>query len=98
LVFPNLYLGPCSAASNAAFLAANSITHVLSIGSTPSTNAPSVIYHRLSLTDSQSSSIAKVVDAATSTIDAALASHNRTGKILIVLLLSRDHPQLWWHI
>jgi atypical dual specificity phosphatase len=83
LIFPNLYLGPCSAASSVAFLTSNSITRVLSIGSTPSSKVPGVIYNHLSLTDSQSSSIAKVVDIAITIIEAALGSHNRTGKILV---------------
>ena len=66
---PSLYIGPCSAASSTSYLNFNSITHVLSIGATPSARVPGVVYHRLPLTDSQTSSIAKTVDAAVTIID-----------------------------
>lgn len=82
-VYPSLFLGPYSAATNSTFLAANPITYVLSIGSAPSQYVPNVVYSRLALTDSTSSSITKVVDAANSIIDDALASHNGTGRILV---------------
>ncbi|OBZ77831.1 Dual specificity protein phosphatase 1 [Grifola frondosa] len=53
LIFSDfLYLGPCSAASSAPFLARNSITHVLSVGATPASPVPGVTYDRLALTDS----------------------------------------------
>ncbi|KIM84483.1 hypothetical protein PILCRDRAFT_384631 [Piloderma croceum F 1598] len=73
LIFPNLYLGPCSAASNVTFWLRSRSTNVLGI-----------IYNRLFLTDSQSSTTFKVVDAAISIIDGAFgASHNSTGRILV---------------
>ncbi|RFU34732.1 hypothetical protein B7463_g1645, partial [Scytalidium lignicola] len=78
---PSLYLGPRSAASDAAFLNSHSITHVLSIGTTPSTQVPSVTYHRLALTDSQTSSISKVTNAAVEIVDSVIVGE--TGKILI---------------
>ncbi|KAJ7118619.1 protein-tyrosine phosphatase-like protein [Mycena crocata] len=80
---PSIYLGPCSAASSKSFLTANSITHVLSIGATPKENIDGVVYHRISLTDSPSSSILKVYDVACTIIDAALRSKNESGKILV---------------
>ncbi|KAF7794356.1 hypothetical protein EIP86_005490 [Pleurotus ostreatoroseus] len=86
LILPSLYLGPCSAASNKAFLTSNAITHVLSVGSTPSEKIEGVTYHRLSLNDSPSSSISKVSDDACKIIDDALASKAKgggTGKILV---------------
>jgi atypical dual specificity phosphatase len=84
LIFPpNLFLGPLSSASFTAFISSHSITHILSIGSTPDTHIPGVVYNRLSLTDSPSSPISKTIDAANDFIDAAIASHNRSGKILI---------------
>ncbi|KAF9498175.1 phosphatases II [Pleurotus eryngii] len=83
---PSLYLGPCSAASSKPFLTSNAITHVLSIGTTPAATVESVAYHRLSLTDSATSSIEKIVDSACDIIDSALASKNPKGgqgKILV---------------
>lgn len=78
---PSLYLGPCSAASSASFLNSHSITHVLSIGATPSAPVSGVLYHRLALTDSQTSSISKIIIAAVDIIDSATSVE--TGKILI---------------
>ncbi|KAJ6490608.1 protein-tyrosine phosphatase-like protein [Mycena vitilis] len=84
LVFPpSIYLGPCSAASSNSFLAAKSITHVLSIGASPKENIDGVVYHRVSLTDSPSSSISAVCDSACAIIDAALKHKNETGRIFI---------------
>jgi atypical dual specificity phosphatase len=60
-----------------------SITHVLSIGANPSAKVDGVTYHRLSLSDSTSSSISKVTDAACDIIDGAMASKSGTGKILV---------------
>ncbi|KAI6117998.1 protein-tyrosine phosphatase-like protein [Pisolithus sp. B1] len=80
---PSLYLGPCSAASSKSFLAKNSITHVLSIGASPSAQVDGVAYQRLSINDSVSSSIAKVTDTACNLIDKALASKKGKGKILV---------------
>jgi atypical dual specificity phosphatase len=83
---PSLYLGPCSAASSSAFLDSHSIKNVLSIGATPSTQIPGVTYHRLALTDSQYSPIAKVIDAAFEIIDEAVSEKEvgaGEGKILI---------------
>lgn len=82
---PSLYLGPCSAASSHSFLTANSITHVLSVGSTPAKTVDGVTYHRLSLNDSQSSSITKVSDDACKIIDSAINPKGKggRGKILV---------------
>ena len=84
---PSLYLGPCSAASNKAFLTANSITHVLSVGSTPADKVDGVTYHRLSLNDSPTSSISKASDEACKIIEAAVTSKAKgggsKGKILV---------------
>lgn len=84
LILPtSLYLGPCSAASSKQFLTTNAITTVLSVGASPSGRLDGVTYHRVSLSDSPSSSIANVCDAACTIIDAALNSRNGTGKILV---------------
>lgn len=80
---PSIYLGPCSAASSKTFLTANSVSHVLSVGASPSAKVDGVTYHRISLSDSPSSSITKVCDSACTIIDAALKSNNGAGKILI---------------
>ncbi|KAE9396290.1 phosphatases II [Gymnopus androsaceus JB14] len=81
LVLPSIYLGPCSAASSKSFLSTNSISHVLSVGASPSEKVDGVIYHRVSISDSPSSSIIKVCDSACTIIDDALKSKN--GTILI---------------
>ncbi|TFK51503.1 phosphatases II [Heliocybe sulcata] len=83
LVVPSIYLGPCSAASSKPFLTSHSITHVLSVGSSPADIVDCVTYHRISLSDSPSSSITKVCDAACTIIDEALQSKNCTGSILV---------------
>lgn len=83
LVVPSLYLGPCSAASSKQFLTTNSITHVLSVGASPTDPVDGVVYHRISINDSVTSSISKVSDTACEIIDTALKSHNGTGKILV---------------
>ena len=80
---PSLYLGPCSAASSETFLKGNSVTHVLSIGSSPSSQVDGVTYSRLSINDSASSSISKVTETACDIIDKAIASKKGTGKILV---------------
>ncbi|KAI0697587.1 protein-tyrosine phosphatase-like protein [Cytidiella melzeri] len=81
---PSLYLGPCSAASNKAFISANDITHVLSIGSTPSKKVEGVQYHRLSLNDSPDSSISKVSDEACKIIDGVIGAKSKgKGRILV---------------
>ena len=80
---PSLYLGPRSAASSIPFLTGNAITHVLSIGPCPSKKVEGVIYYRLSLDDSASASISKVVVAACEIIDGAIGSKKGTGKILV---------------
>jgi atypical dual specificity phosphatase len=74
---PYLYIGPRTAATSS-FITSNSITHVLSIGSTPVSIEPSVTYHRISLSDDPSSSIENVSDEADTVIDAA-----KSGKILV---------------
>ncbi|KAK7682813.1 hypothetical protein QCA50_014197 [Cerrena zonata] len=83
LVIPSLYLGPCSAALSQSFLTTNSITHILSIGSSPANKVDGITYLRLSLSDSPSSSISKVSDAACTFIETALKSRNGTGKVFI---------------
>ncbi|KAI0797443.1 protein-tyrosine phosphatase-like protein [Abortiporus biennis] len=80
---PAIYLGPCSAASSKSFLTTNSITHVLSVGSSPAEKVDGVIYYRISLSDTPSSSITKVCDSACDIIDTAVRSKNGSGKILI---------------
>ncbi|KLO13169.1 phosphatases II, partial [Schizopora paradoxa] len=80
---PSLYLGPCSAASSKAFLSSNAVTHVLSVGATPTNPVEGVVYQRISISDSPSSSITKVCDAACDIIDAALRSHKGKGKIFV---------------
>ena len=82
---PFLYLGPRSAASSKPFLTENSITDVLSIGSNPYAKVDGITYHRLSLNDSASSSILKVVDAACEVIDGVeIASKKGAGKKILV--------------
>jgi len=49
----------------------------------PSTKVNGVTYHRLSLSDSASSSISKIADAACEIIDGAITSKKDTGKILV---------------
>ncbi|KAI0724975.1 protein-tyrosine phosphatase-like protein [Fomitopsis betulina] len=86
LILPSLYLGPCSAASNKPFLEANTITHVLSIGSTPASKVDGVVYHRLSLNDTATSLLSKVTDEACRMIDGAVSSKGKgggKGKILV---------------
>ncbi|PFH45884.1 hypothetical protein AMATHDRAFT_70985 [Amanita thiersii Skay4041] len=80
---PSLYLGPRSAASAKPFLTSNSVTHVLSIGPNPARKVAGITYNRLSLDDSTTSSISKVVDAACDTIDRVIASKKGAGKILV---------------
>ncbi|KAH7890705.1 protein-tyrosine phosphatase-like protein [Phlebopus sp. FC_14] len=80
---PSVYIGPCSAASSKSILAANSITHVLSVGASPAHKIDGVTYHRISLSDSPSSSITKVCDSACTIIQTALKSKANTGKILV---------------
>jgi len=84
---PSLYLGPCSAASNKTFLSTNEITQVLSVGSTPAQNIDGVIYHRLALNDTPSSSISKASDEACKIIDSVIrvgtSKSKEKGKILV---------------
>ncbi|KAI0267932.1 protein-tyrosine phosphatase-like protein [Russula aff. rugulosa BPL654] len=88
---PSLYLGPCSAASSKQFLTSNSITDVLSIGANPSQGGAGrvdgVTYHRLSITDSTTSTISKIADAACEIIDSTITSPSKkggdNGKILV---------------
>ncbi|KAF8728503.1 hypothetical protein AX14_006560 [Amanita brunnescens Koide BX004] len=80
---PSLYLGPRSAASSKLFLMENSITHVLSIGANPSKKFDGVTYYRLSISDSISAPISKIIDPACEIIDEAIASKKGTGKILV---------------
>ncbi|KAJ6519342.1 protein-tyrosine phosphatase-like protein [Mycena sanguinolenta] len=85
LVFPSIYLGPSSAASSASFLTTNSITHVLSIGATPKQQVPGVVYHRIPLKDTSSTSITSACAEAYKIMDAALRSKqgDASGKILV---------------
>ncbi|KAH9951883.1 protein-tyrosine phosphatase-like protein [Amylocystis lapponica] len=77
---PNIFLGPCSAASSSKFLSAEGITHILSIGSTPASRLPNITYERLPLTDSPSSSISQTVESAVVFIDGARL---KNGKVLL---------------
>ncbi|KAL6787221.1 protein-tyrosine phosphatase-like protein [Trichoderma sp. SZMC 28012] len=84
LVFPpSIFIGPVSAASSVQLLQTNSISHVLSIGASPSSKVPGVVYDRVSITDSPSSSIAKICDNACDIIETALQSNNGSGRILV---------------
>lgn len=84
LVFPpSIFIGPVSAASSISLLQANSISHVLSVGTSPSSKVPGVAYHRVSVTDSPSSSILKISGTTCDIIEAALQSNNGTGRILV---------------
>ncbi|UKZ64049.1 uncharacterized protein TrAtP1_005269 [Trichoderma atroviride] len=84
LVFPpSIFIGPVSAASSISLLQANSISHVLSVGTSPSSKVPGVAYHRVSVTDSPSSSIMKISGATCDIIEAALQSSNGTSRILV---------------
>jgi len=78
VVKPFLYLGPCSAASSPSFITSQSITHILSIGSTPATIFADIIYHRLSLTDSPGSSIVACSDAADQFIESVASGRKRS--------------------
>ncbi|KAJ3547255.1 hypothetical protein NM208_g1610 [Fusarium decemcellulare] len=81
LVFPPfLYLGPCSAASSSTFLQTNGITSVVSVGATPSDKVDGVTYHRISIADSTSSSIADATKEAGEIIDSVTDSN---GKVLV---------------
>lgn len=80
IISPYLYLGPKSSTSSS-FLTSHKITHVLSIGASPQTNLPNVIYNRLSLSDDPSSSISQVVEQANTIIDAVAGSPS--GRILV---------------
>ena len=84
-ILPNaLYLGPCSAArSSRPFIKSERITHVLSIGITPWPRADDVVYHRLALADSTTSSIETTLKLAIEFIDAALESTKGAGRILV---------------
>ncbi|PON22615.1 hypothetical protein TGAM01_v208504 [Trichoderma gamsii] len=84
LVFPpSIFIGPVSAASSLSLLQANSISHVLSVGTSPPSKVPGVAYHRVSVTDSPSSSIMKISGTTCDIIEAALQSNNGTGRILV---------------
>ncbi|KAI0048706.1 phosphatases II [Auriscalpium vulgare] len=74
---PYLYLGPCSGASSKPFLASAGITHILSIGATPSEKLPSITYERIRLIDSPTSDIGRAVHDAKVFIDAVKAQHGR---------------------
>ncbi|KAI0344293.1 phosphatases II [Trametopsis cervina] len=85
---PFLYLGPCSAASNKVFLITHSVTHVLSVGSTPAQKVEGITYHRLSLNDSPTSSISSACDEACRVIDGVVCPSGSkrsggNGKILV---------------
>ncbi|EHK20502.1 uncharacterized protein TRIVIDRAFT_192739 [Trichoderma virens Gv29-8] len=84
LVFPpSVFIGPVSAASSIQLLETNSISHVLSIGASPSSKVPGVVYDRVSITDSPSSSIVKICDTACDIIETSLQSNNGSGRILV---------------
>jgi atypical dual specificity phosphatase len=76
-----LYLGPVSAASNHAFLQREAITHIISVGKSPSSPPiEGIIYERLSLSDEETSTIGPVATRACEIIDSAAASG---GRVLI---------------
>ncbi|KAH9948063.1 protein-tyrosine phosphatase-like protein [Amylocystis lapponica] len=77
---PDIFLGPCSAASSSNFLSAEGITHILSIGSTPASRLPHITYERLPLTDSPSSSISQTIESAVTFIDGARL---KGGRVLV---------------
>ena len=86
LILPSLYLGPFSAASNKPFLEANTITHILSIGSTPASKVDGVTYHCLSLNDSATSLLSKATNEVCKIIDGTVSSKGKgsgKGKILV---------------
>ncbi|KAL7920738.1 protein-tyrosine phosphatase-like protein [Trichoderma austrokoningii] len=84
LVFPpSIFIGPVSAASSISLLQANSISHVLSVGISPSSKVPGVAYYRVSVSDSPTSSIMKISGATCHIIEAALQSNNSTGRVLV---------------
>ncbi|KAF2467951.1 phosphatases II [Lindgomyces ingoldianus] len=78
-VLPNLYLGPVSAASNVSFLTNNGITHVLSIGKSPSAvnHLESINYQRLGLIDEEDCDIRPVVERACQFIDSMSSSNEK---------------------
>ncbi|KAL7947104.1 protein-tyrosine phosphatase-like protein [Trichoderma barbatum] len=84
LVFPpSVFIGPVSAASSVQLLQTNSISHVLSIGASPSSKIPGIVYDRISIADSPSSSMTKICDTACDVIETALQSNNGSGRILV---------------
>lgn len=84
LVFPpSIFIGPVSAASSIPLLQTNSISHVLSVGASPASKVPGVIYDRVSIIDSPSSSITNICHTTCDIIEAALQSNNGSGKILV---------------
>ncbi|TEB32542.1 phosphatases II [Coprinellus micaceus] len=84
VILPNaLYLGPRSAASSTAFLTSEHITHVLSIGISPSRKVDDVVYHRLALADSTTSPLDVTLKLSIEIIGAALESKKGAGKILV---------------
>ncbi|CAL1713987.1 unnamed protein product [Somion occarium] len=76
---PYLYLGPCSAASSS-FVSSVGITHILSIGSTPTTHFPNVVYERIPLIDSPTSSLLHAANRAAIFLDSVEAAG---GKVLV---------------
>ena len=79
-VLPSLFLGPRSA-TRSAVVHALRITHVLSIGSSPSCTLSNVVYQRIPLPDADESiDISDVCNAATEAIAAARSS----GGIILV--------------
>ncbi|KLO13176.1 phosphatases II, partial [Schizopora paradoxa] len=83
LIAPSLYLGPCTAASSRDFISSNAVTHILSIGCSPSKRFEGVTYQRVALDDSPTSSITKACDVACDFIDDALNSQQGNGRILV---------------
>lgn len=84
LVFPpSIFIGPVSSASSILLLQENSISHVLSVGTSPSSEVPRVTYHRVSVSDSPTSSIMRICGATCDIIEAAPQSNNGTGRILV---------------
>ncbi|KZW02817.1 phosphatases II [Exidia glandulosa HHB12029] len=80
VVEPYLHLGPCSAASNEKLLSTAGITHVLSIGATPTKTVPGITYTRLALKDEPTADLAACVAAAAAFIDEA---RRRKGRVIV---------------
>ncbi|GAP83544.1 putative phosphatases II [Rosellinia necatrix] len=82
-ILPYLYLGPQSTSASEIALA-HGITHIISIGCSPSKaqGSKSISYHRLSLLDDPGADITTAVRLAAGIINNAKALADRPGKVL----------------